>query len=131
MQQAEQRQARAAPADGQPEAAHALALADERGADGDQGDGHDEPAEAGEPPDDGLDATPERTGQIEVDRQAEQHADGDEADPGELVLATLDGLAKLGRRLVRAATWSEAQRPAPALPALASAVVVVFDRFLG
>ena len=78
----------------------AAALADQGDTDGDQRDGHDEPADSGQPADDRFDASTERTGQIEVDRQAQQHADGDEADAGELVLATLHGLAELGRRLV-------------------------------
>ena len=63
------------PADGQTEAAHALALADERDADSDEGDRHHETAEPGEPANHGLDPAPERAGQIDVDGQAEQHAE--------------------------------------------------------
>ena len=69
-------------------------------ADSDERDRHHEPAEPGQPADDGLDPAAERPGQVEVDGHAQQHAYGDEADPGELVLATLHGLAELGGRLV-------------------------------
>ena len=58
VQQPQQRQAQQSPTDGQPEPAHALPLADEGGTDGDQRDGHDEPTEAGEPADHGLDPRP-------------------------------------------------------------------------
>ena len=118
----EQRQARAAPNRcASRNAVRAAALADQGDADGDQRDGHDEPTEPGEPADDGLDAATERTGQIEVDGQAQQHADGDEADPGELVLATLDRLAELGRGLPRRDVVDGDRPPSPAWPAAASA----------
>ena len=55
VQQAEQRETQQAPSDRQPEAAHALALADQRNPDRDQCDRHDESAEPGEPADHSLD----------------------------------------------------------------------------
>ena len=132
VQQAEQRQPEQSPAEARRNAAQALSLADQRGADGDEGDRHHVPAEAGEPADDGLDATAERTGEVEVDRQAEQDADGDEPDAGELVLAALHGLAELGARPGRDATWSTKRRPTgAALAGARLAVVVVFDRLFG
>ena len=75
-------------------------LLHERDADATRRDRDDEPAEPGEPADQRLDAATERTGEVEVDRQPEQHADGDEPDADELVLAALDRLAQLGRGLV-------------------------------
>jgi hypothetical protein len=100
VQQTEQRQARQSPADGQAEAIHAAALADQRSPDRDQGDGHHEPAETGEPADDGFDAAAQRTGEVEIDGQTEHDAGGDEPDSGELVFAPLDGLTELGRGLI-------------------------------
>ena len=102
VQQPQERQTQEPPPDRQPESPHALALADQRCSDGDQRDRHDEPSEPCQPTNDRLDTTTERPGEVEIDRQAQQHAGGDEADAGELVLASLDGLAQLGRRLVSA-----------------------------
>ena len=48
----------------------------------------------------GLDAAAERTGEVEVDGQAEEDAAGDQADADELVLAALDGAAQLVGRLL-------------------------------
>ena len=87
------------PADAQPEPMHAAALADQGRTDRDERDGHEVAAHPGEPSDDGLDTAAERAGQVEVDGQAEQYTDSDEADPGKLVLAALDGLAKFCRGL--------------------------------
>ena len=67
--------------------------------DDDQHDRHDEPTEPDEPADERLDAAAERSGEVEVDRQAEQHADADQHDADELVLAAVDRLAQLGLRL--------------------------------
>ena len=99
VQQPEQRQSQQPPSDRQAETAHALALADERNPDSDERDRHHETAQPGEPADHGLDTATERARQIEVDGQAEQHARGDEPDPGKFVFATFDGLAELGRSL--------------------------------
>ena len=81
---------RPGPSRDQAERARRLALADERDADGDQHDRHDEAAEPDEPADQRLDARAERAGEVEVDRQAEQDAADDEADADELVLAAVD-----------------------------------------
>ena len=108
------------------------ALADQRDADRDERDRHDVAAEAGEPADDRLDAAAEWAGEVEVDGQAEQHADGDEPDADELVLAAVDGLAKLGGGLATARRVDDGGGRRRGLGrARALAVVVVFDRLLG
>ena len=77
----------------------AAALAHQGDAHGDEHHGDQVATDAREPTDDRLHPTPERAGEVEVDRQAEQHTDGDEREPDELVLPTVDGLAKVGGRM--------------------------------
>ena len=89
----------------------AATLANQRDPDADEGDGHHVPAEPCEPADQRLDAATQRAGQVDVDRQADQQADGDERDAGELVLTTLDRVAQLDRRPVRRASCSPTTVP--------------------
>jgi len=99
VQQPQDGQRSEPPTDAQPEAMAAAPLAHECDAHTHQRDGNDEAAEPGEPPDHGLDPATQRAGEVEVDAQAQQRADQDEADADELVFATGDRLAHLGRCL--------------------------------
>ena len=67
---------------------------DERDPDRDQHHRQHEAAEAGEPAEQLLDPATERSGQVQVDRQAEQQSATDETDADELVLTALDRPAK-------------------------------------
>ena len=97
VQQAEHGQRRERPAEHEPGPVVAATLVHERAADADERDGHDVPPEAGEPADQRLDAAAERPGHVEVDREADEDAGDDETDADELVLATVDRLAEVGR----------------------------------
>jgi hypothetical protein len=94
VQQAQHRERRHRAAHGEASAVGGLPLAHHRHPDAQQHQRHQEPAHAGEPAHHGLHATPERPGEVDVDAQAEQHADGDERDAAELVVATLHRLAQ-------------------------------------
>ena len=100
VQQAENRKRGQPPADAQAEAIAASSLAHQRDSDGDERDRHHEAAQAGEPTNEGLDSPTQRTCQVEVDAEAEQHTDNDEPDTDELVFATGHGLAHLCRGLI-------------------------------
>ena len=98
LEQAERRCGDHRPTDAEPERARRSAPANERHAD--RGKHHRQrvPAEAGEPAEQRLDASPEGAGEIEVHRQPEEDRRSDQAQAEELVLAAGDRFAHLDVR---------------------------------
>jgi hypothetical protein len=96
VERAERRRSDHDPSDGEAERFGGLSLPNEGDTDGTDGEGNDEPANPGEPADERLDAAPDGSGEVDEDRQRQQHGEGDEAEADELVLAPVDGVTQLG-----------------------------------
>ena len=71
---------------------------DERDADRDQDQRQDETADASDPAEQLLDPAPDRTGEVPVHPQTQQHPTADEPDADELVLTALDRSAQVALR---------------------------------
>ena len=80
VEQTEQRNAHQRPPDRQPVRTGGAASPQEGDTGGDQSHRDQIPADAGEPPDEGLDPPADGTGEVEVDRKRSEHASADQAE---------------------------------------------------
>ena len=85
-----------APADGQAARARRLTLGHQRHAGSDETGGDGVATEADEPPEQRLHGAPERTGEVEVDGQADEGAADDQPDADQLVLRSSTGAGATG-----------------------------------